>query len=120
MEPAIFARSARNRRWNNMPVPFDMVKADLVARTCAATGLNRNDARVAVESVFHAVADAVVQGDRVVIRRFGTFLATPRKTGMARNPRTGASVPIPPGWVARFRPGSLLKAIPSSSPDARE
>ncbi len=92
-----------------------MVKADLVARTYAATGLNRSDARLAVESVFHAVADAMVSGDRVVIRRFGTFLVTPRKTGMARNPRTGAAVPIPPGWVARFRPGSRLKAISSTA-----
>ncbi len=98
-----------------MPARFDMVKADLVARTCAATGLTRGEARLAVESVFHAVADAMVDGNRVVIRRFGTFLVTPRKTGMARNPRTGAPIPIPPGWVARFRPGASLKAIPSSS-----
>lgn len=97
-----------------------MVKADLVARACAATDLNRSDARLAVESVFDAVADAIASGDRVVIRRFGSFVVTPRKSGMARNPRTGAAVPIPPGWVARFRPGSRLKAISSSSADSRE
>ncbi len=89
-----------------------LVKADLISRTCESTGMSRLEAKFAVESVFRAVADALLRQDRVVIRRFGSFLVTPRKQGMARNPRTGAAVPIPPGRMARFRPGSHLRNIP--------
>ena len=39
-----------------------------------------------------------------MLRRFGVFHAAPRKTGVARNPRTGEPVGIPRGRVVRFRP----------------
>lgn len=92
-----------------------LVKADLISNTATNTGLSRAEAKFAVEAVFSAVAEALVRDERVVIRRFGAFLVTPRKQGMARNPRTGEAVPIPPGRMARFRPGSRLRHIPLSA-----
>ena len=35
----------------------------------------------------------------------------PRKTGIGRNPRTGAEVNIPPGKAVRFKPGKELQSI---------
>ncbi len=33
------------------------------------------------------------------------------KTGIGRNPRTGAEVSIPPGKAVRFKPGKELQSI---------
>lgn len=82
-----------------------MVKADLIERAVAETGLSRREARAAVEGVFEALSAALRRGERTVVRGFGAFSVRPRRTGMARNPRTGEPVPIPPGRVVRFRPG---------------
>ncbi len=88
-----------------------MVKADLVARSAAEADLPPSVARSAVEALLDAVAGALARGDRVVLRRFGVFFVTPRRTGMARNPRTGEAVRVPPGRVVRFRPGQYLRGI---------
>ena len=80
-----------------------MVKADLIARAMEAANLEGPVTRRAVEAVFESLSGALVRGDRVVLRRFGAFHAAPRKTGVARNPRTGEPVPMPGGRVVRFR-----------------
>jgi len=50
-------------------------------------------------------------GDRIELRGFGVFTVRPRKTGIGRNPRTGAEVNIPPGKAVRFKPGKELQSI---------
>ena len=55
----------------------------------AATDLSAQDARDAVEALFEGLRAGLESGNRVVLRRFGVFQAAPRKTGVARNPRTG-------------------------------
>jgi DNA-binding protein HU-beta len=39
------------------------------------------------------------------------FNVRPRKTGIGRNPRTGAEVSIPPGKAVRFKPGKELQGL---------
>ena len=92
-----------------------MVKADLVTRAMEAAGLEGPVAREAVEALFETLAAALERDDRVVLRRFGVFHAAPRRTGMARNPRTGEPVAIPRGRVVRFRPGPGLLRITSAN-----
>jgi DNA-binding protein HU-beta len=41
---------------------------------------------------------------------FGSFVPVKRAAGMARNPRTGASVKRPASVTARFRAGESLKS----------
>ncbi|MDE2711815.1 MAG: HU family DNA-binding protein [Acidobacteriota bacterium] len=89
-----------------------MVKADLVQRAVEATTLESPAAREAVDVLFESVASALERGDRVVLRRFGLFHAAPRRTGVARNPRTNEPVPMPPGRVVRFRPAPGLQSFP--------
>jgi DNA-binding protein HU-beta len=51
------------------------------------------------------------RGERIELRGFGIFNVRPRKTGIGRNPRTGAEVAIPPGKAVRFKPGKELQAL---------
>ena len=85
-----------------------MVKADLINRVMEAANLEPPAARRAVDALFESLGSALERGDRVVLRRFGVFHAAPRKTGVARNPRTGEPVGIPRGRVTRFCPAANL------------
>ena len=93
-----------------------MVKADLVNLAKEATDLKRWVIRNAVDALFESVGSALERGDRVVLRQFGLFHAAPRKTGVARNPRTNEPVGIPQGRAVRFRPVAGLRNIATPSP----
>ena len=49
------------------------------------------------------------------LRGFGVFNVRPRKTGIGRNPRTGAEISIQPGRAVRFKPGKDLHVLESDS-----
>jgi DNA-binding protein HU-beta len=78
----------------------------------ARTGLPRNKAEDAVDKVFEGMKTALTKGDRIELRGFGVFNVRPRKTGIGRNPRTGAEVNIAPGKAVRFKPGKELQLLP--------
>ena len=73
-----------------------MIKLDIVNAVVNKTGVTRTKAEQAVETVFEAMKNALGKGERIELRRFGVFNVRPRKTGIGRNPRTGAEVNIPP------------------------
>lgn len=85
-----------------------MIKQDLVQRVVDVTGLPRQRAEQAVDTIFESLKDALTTGERIELRGFGVFTVRPRKTGIGRNPRTGAEVSIAPGKAVRFKPGKEL------------
>jgi DNA-binding protein HU-beta len=89
-----------------------VIKLDIVNEVVNRTGITKTKAEVAVETVFDAMKKALEQGDRIELRGFGVFNVKPRKTGIGRNPRTGAEVNIPPGKAVRFKPGKELQSLP--------
>jgi DNA-binding protein HU-beta len=89
-----------------------VIKLDIVNEVVNRTGITKTKAEVAVETVFDAMKKALEKGDRIELRGFGVFNVKPRKTGIGRNPRTGAEVNIPPGKAVRFKPGKELQSLP--------
>lgn len=89
-----------------------MIKLDLVNEVVNRTGITKTKAELAVETIFDAMKKALERGDRIELRGFGVFNVKPRKTGIGRNPRTGAEVNIPPGKAVRFKPGKELQSLP--------
>ncbi|MGI8770228.1 MAG: HU family DNA-binding protein [Acidobacteriaceae bacterium] len=88
-----------------------MIKQDIVHQVIERTGLPRTKAEAAVDTVFEGLKKALTAGDRIELRGFGVFNVRPRKTGIGRNPRTGAEVTIAPGRAVRFKPGKELHVI---------
>ncbi|HLY61080.1 MAG TPA: HU family DNA-binding protein [Terriglobia bacterium] len=88
-----------------------MIKLDIISEVVTRTGITKTRAEIAVETVFEAMKQALAKGDRIELRGFGVFNVKPRKTGIGRNPRTGAEVNIPPGKAVRFKPGKDLQSL---------
>ncbi len=86
-----------------------MIKQDIVRRVAERMEITKVRAEVAVDSVFLALKSALKEGERIELRGFGVFVVKPRKSGIGRNPRTGAEVPIPPGKTVRFKPGKEIR-----------
>jgi DNA-binding protein HU-beta len=92
-------------------IKLDIVNAVLRKFEEEGVTVSRVKAEQAVETVFESLKTAMGKGQRIELRRFGVFSVRPRKTGIGRNPRTGAEVSIPPGRAVRFKPGKELQSI---------
>ena len=88
-----------------------MIKLDIINEVVHRTNITKTKAEIAVETTFEAMKKALTIGDRIELRGFGVFTVKPRKTGIGRNPRTGAEVNIPPGKAVRFKPGKDLQSL---------
>lgn len=86
-----------------------MNKQELIGSVAEATGLSRNDAGKAVESVFDAITGVLKRGDEVRLVGFGTFSVSKRKASTGRNPRTGEPMQIKASAQPKFKPGKGLK-----------
>ena len=89
-----------------------MTKADLVEQVAEAIGpgVTKKDCALVVDGFLNAVKLALVSGDNIEIRGFGTFKVRKRKTRVARNPRTGDPVDVPPRSVPVFKPSKHLRS----------
>ena len=67
------------------------------------------DAELTVKILLDAMSEALVRGDRIEIRGFGSFAVRRRSPRVGRNPRTGQAVPIPEKLAAHFKPGKALR-----------
>ena len=90
---------------------YPVIKQDLIQRVVDRTGLVRTKAEDAVDAIFESMKQSLAEGDRIELRGFGVFTVKPRKTGVGRNPRTGAEVSIAPGKAIRFKPGKDLHTL---------
>jgi len=86
-----------------------MTKAELVTAIAERAGLNKVQARDALEAFVATVTTNLKAGKQVRLVGFGSFVAVERPAGVARNPRTGAAVKRPAARTARFRIGEGLK-----------
>jgi len=69
-----------------------VIKLDIINEVVNRTGITKTKAEMAVETVFESMKRSLSKGDRIELRGFGVFNVRPRKTGIGRNPRTGAEV----------------------------
>lgn len=86
-----------------------MTKQDIVEDIALRTGLTKKEVGEAMECFLRRVSQTLVEGGHLEIRGFGTFKVKARKARMARNPRTGETVPVPARRVPVFKVSKMLK-----------
>ena len=84
-------------------------KAELVTAIAEKSGLNKNQAKDALEAFTAAVTESLKAGNEVRLVGFGSFLPVSRAAGMARNPRTGEAVPVESRGVPAFKPSKEMR-----------
>lgn len=87
-----------------------MTRSDIVEELASRfSQLTQQDAEFAVKAILDAMNDALVRGQRIEIRGFGSFSVSHHAPRMGRNPRNGESVAIPQRRVPHFKPGKALR-----------
>jgi DNA-binding protein HU-beta len=86
-----------------------MTKAELVTAIARQTGLQKVQAKHAVDAFVGQVVAELKAGKEVRLVGFGAFVPVHRAARMARNPKTGAAVRSPAFKTARFKIGETLR-----------
>lgn len=85
-----------------------MNKADIIELVEKTLG-NRDQAKVAVDSLLEGIAQSLKKGETISLRGLGTFKCVQRKARKGVNPRTGEKIKIKARRAVRFSPGVQLK-----------
>ena len=86
-----------------------ITKADLLETIYIGNpGLTRAQARDVFELTIEVVSSALVRGETVNIRSFGSFATRMKRERVGRNPRTGVEAPITPRRVLTFKASPRL------------
>ncbi len=64
---------------------------------------------IAVHLVFEQIIEALLSGQRVEIRGFGSFVLRLRAARSVRNPKTGVAAHQKPSYVLHFKAGKALR-----------
>ena len=87
-----------------------MTKSELIERlSLEQPHLPPRDVEFSVNAVLDYMRRALVAGDRIEIRGFGSIGLRYRMPRTGRNPKTGDSVSVPGKYVPHFKPGRLLR-----------
>lgn len=87
-----------------------ITKKDLALRVSEEIGESKTLSARMVDTLFRAMREALIEGNRIEVRGFGVFeVKNTKPKPAARNPRTGETVHVPARRKARFKPGKLLK-----------
>ncbi|NBV45119.1 MAG: integration host factor subunit beta [Planctomycetia bacterium] len=84
-------------------------KKDIVRSIAEQIDLPQLRTKELVQKTFDALIDTLVRDRRIELRNFGVFQIKERKARMARNPRTGAKVPVHAKHVVTFKPGKEME-----------
>jgi integration host factor subunit beta len=87
-----------------------MTKSELIEKLSSTSGeLNKKEAELVVNTIFDSIGSALMGGDRVEIRGFGSFTIRQRDAREARNPKSGAVVRIASKKTPFFKTGKELR-----------
>ena len=87
-----------------------MTKSELIEELSYQNGmLSKKESELVVNTLLDSIRDALVVGDRVEIRGFGSFTVRTREAREARNPKSGEVVTIPVKKTAFFKTGKQLR-----------
>ncbi len=86
-----------------------MTKADLIAVIAEKLKFPWARAELLVDQIFSSMSDALMRGEGIEIRGFGSFTVRQYRAYDGRNPRTGATVHVKPKRLAFFKVGKELR-----------
>ena len=71
--------------------------------------LQKRDVELALNCILGQLENALVQGERIEIRGFGSFDLRHRPPRIARNPKSGEALNLPAKVAIHFKPGKEMR-----------
>jgi DNA-binding protein HU-beta len=86
-----------------------MNTSELIDHVATAAGLDKSQARKAIDAVASAITSAAKGGDSVALAGFGQFKVKDTPARQGRNPATGATIEIAAARKLTFTPAKAVK-----------
>jgi integration host factor subunit beta len=86
-----------------------MTQSDLISALMEKEKLTQRDAEAVVKLVFSGFVEALLNGDRIEIRGFGSFEMRNYAPYSGRNPKSGQKIEVKPKRLPFFKVGKELK-----------
>ncbi|NDC38494.1 MAG: integration host factor subunit beta [Proteobacteria bacterium] len=86
-----------------------MNKSELIERLAQRSGLNVIQSEEIVNLIYKRMRDTMMNGGRIEIRGFGSFVVKEYEAYQGRNPKTGEKISVPPKKLPFFKVGKELK-----------
>lgn len=93
-----------------------MTKKQLIQRLAERLDISQKEAKVIVDTVIEEMEEALIRGERIELRGFGTFSIRRYEGYKGRNPRTGEVVDVPPKRLPHFKVAKETKDRINRSP----
>ncbi len=84
-------------------------KSHIISIVAEQGKIPHKKAEEVVNLIFDSMVDAMVGGDRIEIRGFGSFVVKDYEAYTGRNPRTGEPIQVKPKKLPFFKVGKELK-----------
>ena len=86
-----------------------MKKTDLIEAISKQSKISRSESKLFIELILTELTSAIVLGEGVEVRGFGSLYKRHRKGRIGINPKTGEKTEIAEKFVPFFKPGKFLK-----------
>jgi integration host factor subunit beta len=86
-----------------------MNKSELIEALALSNNLSYKKAEEVINTIFDAMTNALLSGERIEIRGFGSFVIKEYEAYVGRNPKTGATIDVKPKKLPFFKVGKELK-----------
>jgi len=86
-----------------------MNKSQLIEALAKVKDLTIKKAEMVIDTLFGSVEEALVRGDRVEVRGFGSFKVKNYNSYLGRNPKTGEIINVGEKKLPFFKVGKELK-----------
>lgn len=85
-----------------------MNKTELINAIADNAGLNKAEAKKALDATIDAISNALKEGDKIALVGFGTFSVSERPSRTGINPRTKEQITIAAKKIVKFKAGAEL------------
>lgn len=89
-------------------IPSSVLFAEIADRMLERTGIPQKTSVNALRTIAQAISGALAEGNRVEIRRFGSFRSKQFGGRTARNPQNGETIKVGPRSRASFKAAARL------------
>ena len=87
-----------------------MTKADIVNQIAKSTGVEKIQVQAIVEAFMDNVKEAMMNGQNVYLRGFGSFIIKKRAMKVARNISKNTTITIPEHNIPAFKPSKSFSS----------
>ena len=86
-----------------------MNKSELIETLAVTNNLSYKKAEEVINTIFESMTEALLSGERIEIRGFGSFVIKEYEAYVGRNPKTGDAIDVKPKKLPFFKVGKELK-----------